>query len=227
MPNESVSFLSNVRRFLAERLSAIILLFGILTSVFIASSGILVFYKVALQDSIVPDINGPVSRFIATIDFETRTVNLDSTISKTIDAEEKIAIWRFGDGNVIKSMGIEEIVSNEVIQYQFLKPGTYLIGYSIVDANDLSDEAFCTVTFSPQVVETDSKNTQQVEEIFDGYDQECGKSTTAYNNQDNVYFINSSRAEIRVALFMIGVSLLTLVFTFLLNGLIRRLFKIN
>lgn len=222
MNEEITQIKENNRKFFSTKLSALILFLGILISTFVAAGGVLLFYGVALKDSIVPNINGPVSRFIANIDFETQTVSLDATISKTIDAEEKIAIWRFGDGKVIKSVGLEEIEENEVLEYQFQKPGTYVLGYSIVDTNDLSDEAYCTITFVDESKKITKTNPEAP--TVDGVDVDCGKSTTAYNNQYNVETLNSSRAEIRLALFNIGLSLVILLGTLIFNKLVRRLF---
>lgn len=50
----------------------------------------------------MPDISGSVYRFIADISYEKRTVHLDSTISKSKDANLEIAICRFSDGKVQK-----------------------------------------------------------------------------------------------------------------------------
>lgn len=216
---------------------------GVVASIVLLIWGSMVMYKVFLRDDIVPDVSGPVSRFIADIDFENRTVNFDATITKSTDADQKITIWRLGDGKVIKSVGAEDIVGNELIEYTYDKPGTYQIGYSVIDDNDLSDEAFCTITFkddgekrivpsSPELsigfqIERNGEYSNVSDEGFRDKDlvsDQCGKSYTSYNSDGGIYSINESKSEIREAFFIIGVGVVTFIFSLVVHILVKKLF---
>lgn len=149
----------------------------------------------------MPDVTGPVSRFVADIDFENRVVALDATISKSPDADLEIAIWRLGDGTVIKSENTE-INENQSFTYTFDKPGTYQISYSIIDTNDLSDKAFCSITFETEQNEENTLNNTGYLSYNNGTD--CGKSYASYNNSGGIYALNESRSDIREALMYAG-----------------------
>lgn len=192
-------FISKVGKFLRGALN----LAGVLTAVGLFIVGAMMIYKVQLKDTLVPDISGPVSRFIADIDYETRTVNLDATISKSSDADLEIAIWRFGDGKVQKNED-DNIASSQSISHTFTSAGTYQISYSIIDSNDLSDEAFCTITFSQEVDKTDAS--KLINSGFLDYNggTSCGKSYAEYNQYSGIYAINQSKSDTREALMYIG-----------------------
>lgn len=158
--------------------------------------------RVYLRSDVVPDVSVPVSRFIANVDFDTRTVELDSTISKVYSSPLDITIWRFGDGRVIKSGGESEIKDHEVISYTFEESGSYTIGYSIIDKDDLSDESLCTISFSDD------------EGVYrDWISDECGKSYIEYNSVDNVYRINANKRLIRQSILYAIASFLVIVYT--------------
>lgn len=159
--------------------------------------------RVYLRSDVVPDVSVPVSRFIANVDFDTRTVELDSTISKVYSSPVDITIWRFGDGSVIKSGGETDIRDHEVISHTFEEPGSYTIGYSIIDEDDLSDESLCTISFA-----------DEEDGVFsDWISDECGKSYVGYNSLDNVYGININKRLIRQSILYAIASLLVIVYT--------------
>lgn len=199
---------------------------GVVFSIGLFASGGLYLYQIALREEIFPDINGPVSRFITNIDFENRTVELDSTISKSLFGDMEITLWRLGDGTTIKSTE-NEVNKNEILSHTYDKPGTYQISYSIIDSNDLSDEAFCTVIFdTEEVAESNGekvlKNVGYVDNYAGGTD--CGKSYSGYNQQGGIYAINATREDTREALFMIGSGAGLLLSVFAMNVIINLIY---
>ena len=193
--------------------NSLILFLSVITALAFVGYGLLQLFNVGLKSEWVPDISGPVSRFVANIDFDSGTVNLDATISKTTDAEKKITIWRMGDGKVIKSSSISGINENESLEYKFETPGAYTIGYSIIDTNDLSDEAFCTITFpADQEQETNTVSST------------CGKSYQSYNQAGGINAINTYRSQIRSALLQITIGIGLLIGGFATTRLVNRLF---
>jgi hypothetical protein len=104
-----------------------------------------------------------------------------------------ITIWRLGDGHVLKSDSDSGIKSNEVLEHTFVKPGTYTFGYSIIDGNDFSDEATCTVTFADP---NDKESKDRISE-------DCGKSPVGYNSQEALYNMNVNRRSVRNSIIMI------------------------
>lgn len=169
------------------------------------ASAVIQISRVFLRTDIVPDVSGPVSRFVAGVDYETRTVSFDSTFTKASSSPVDIAIWRFGDGQVIKSDTSGDISDNEVIEHTFNEPGTYTIGYSVIDKNDLSDEASCTVTFASEEDEEGSTE--------DYTSPTCGKSATEYNSTVSVVQMNSDRSGIRQSIILGVIGLLVLLYT--------------
>lgn len=198
-------------------MNKLVLFFGIMGAFALVVMSTLTLYRVFLSEKVVRDINGPVARFVANVDFKTRTVKFDTTFSKTVYAEPKISIWRFGDGKVVKSSTAEEIAKNEVVEYTFLEPGTYMIGYSLIDKNDLSDEAVCVVTFTDKKAKMPEQNS---------ISSDCGKSFTSYNDDSSVFEINNVKSAIRQAYFFIGVAALLLAGSYLFNRVFARFFLV-
>jgi hypothetical protein len=220
--------------------NSVILFVAVCGAVFAIGKGIMEFYNVSLKSEFVPDISGPVSRFIADVDFENREVHLDATISKTTDSEKKITIWRLGDGKMMKADEHDTILDNESLTYQFEEPGTYTISYSIIDDNDLSDEAFCTVTFfeasenepADQTADMNNQDFSNSNVPLNAYgmpvvnttDTSCGKSYVSYNQSGGIDTINTYRAQIREGLVSVGAGVIILIAGVLLNKLIVVLF---
>ncbi len=168
--------------------------------------------RVFLRTDIVPDVTSPVSRFVASVDFDERTVELDSTISKSYSSPIDISIWRFGDGEVIKSADKSEISDNEVITHVFDEPGTYTVGYSIIDEDDLSDEALCTITFEDPDADP-SENSEYGTENEDWISSDCGKSYVEYNSWETITNINANKQTIRHSILFIIGSILVILYT--------------
>jgi hypothetical protein len=168
---------------------------------------------VVLRRDLVPDVSVPVSRFVANVDFETRTVELDATISKVYSSPIDITIWRMDDGSVIKSTEKDEIKDNEILTHTFEEAGVYDIGYSIIDEDNLSDEAVCTISFAEENEDTE----EEVDEADYGTDNwisdGCGKSYTQYNSVNQIYEINVNKRLIRRSIIYILMSALVFVYT--------------
>jgi hypothetical protein len=196
--------------------------FGLFTAAFLfLSYSLIKVSTVILRRDIVPDVRVPVSRFVANVDFETRTVEFDSTISKVHTSPMEIAIWRMGDGEVIKSNTDDEISENEVITHTFDQPGVYNVGYSIIDEDNLSDEATCTLSFSDGDQARDQEGSEDAGESSsqaassNWVSDECGKSYTQYNSSDLIYKINRNKRVIRHSIIYSIMSLLVIVYSFL------------
>ncbi len=167
---------------------------------------------VVLRRDLVPDVSVPVSRFVANVDFEARTVELDATISKVYSSPIDITIWRMDDGSVIKSTEKGEIKDNEVLTHTFEEAGVYDIGYSIIDEDNLSDEAVCTISFAKETEDSEEENEEDYGTgnwISDG----CGKSYTQYNSVNQIYEINVNKRLIRHSIIYMLMSVLVFVYT--------------
>jgi hypothetical protein len=185
-------------------------------SFFLFAYAVLLVVRVFVRRDLVPDVSVPVSRFVADIDFETRTVELDSTISKIYGSPKDITIWRFSDGTTIKNTSTEDIEKNEIITHTFDEPGRYSIGYSIIDEDNLSDEAVCTLSFkeeSDKETEGDKEEHTLSAESADWVSSECGKSYTQYNSSDQIYDINVNKRYIRQAIYYALIAILITSYT--------------
>ncbi len=230
MANEKKRFSIDLEKL--QRYAALPLRFILFTVSFgLFAFGLLLLYKVIVKQEFVPNIASPVSRFVADVNFNDREVTLDSSFSKSDSAPLKVTIWRMGDGKVFKSDTDQEIDEKTSITYKFNEAGRYTIGYSIIDENNLSDEAFCTVTFAEEPKEnekndsnnTDDKNNNVNASVSkyspninnqDDVSNTCGKSTTNYNNSATVMELNYQQRQVREGLFVIAIAVVILVYTF-------------
>lgn len=144
----------------------------------------------------------PVARFVANMDWETRTVSLDASMSKVYEGKVKKFLWRIDDGTGIVSV-------EDLLKHTFENPGYYTIKLSIIDELDKSDEATCLILIPPsslqkvvtkEALEDSSETFSWVPEgtffnylKIDNYDRvpgtlrspymgsDCGLSTQEYN----------------------------------------------
>lgn len=94
---------------------------------------------------IIPEKFAPISRFAADIDWETKTVNLDASMSKAFEDNIQNYIWRIDDGT--------SLVGEKTLKHVFKTPGYYFIQLSIVDGDNQSDSATCQILIPPEELE--------------------------------------------------------------------------
>lgn len=205
------AFMKSLPRFISK----LVQFGGIILAVGLVITSVLTLYSVLLEENVIRDIEGPVARYVANVDFAKRHVMFDTTFSKTKDSPAKITIWRMGDGHVVKSSNTSDINAHEILDYTFKEPGTYTIGYSIIDTNDLSDEATCVITFK------DASNPKSTNSVS----SDCGKSSTSYQSINSVFSMNHTRDEIRGALMALGVAAMLLVGIFVFKKVFAKYFE--
>lgn len=125
--------------------------FGIAVIVFIMTSWAIVQEEVIPGITTLAKIKGnqiwpapfpPVARFVANMDWETKTVSLDASMSKAYENRVKKFLWRIDDGTGIVS-------EEDLLKHTFKNPGYYTIKLSIIDRLDKSDEATCLILIPP------------------------------------------------------------------------------
>ncbi|MEI7579797.1 MAG: hypothetical protein WCJ58_07260 [bacterium] len=199
------------------------LFIGFFISLFFFFNAGLRIYKVVLNQNILPNIADPVSRFIVNVDFENRQVELNSAISKTNGADLKITLWRMGDGSTLVASDAEIIKKNESISYTYKSTGAYTIGYSIIDNNDLSDEAICVIKFvNPEEEAAKQANDSNYKKEKSSISESCGKSALDYNQNGGAESINAHKSQIRYALLLIGEAIIILIFMPTTSYLVKR-----
>lgn len=85
-----------------------------------------------------PSPFSPIARFVANMEWDSKSVSLDASMSKAYQNKIKRYVWRIDDGTGL-------IGDGKVLQHVFKSPGYYTIKLSIIDEYDQSDEATCTV----------------------------------------------------------------------------------
>jgi hypothetical protein len=174
---------------------------------------------------LVPEKFNPIARFAANMNWETRTLNLDASMSKAYEDKISNYIWRIDDGT--------SLVGSKSLEHKFTDPGYYLIQLSVVDQDNQSDVATCQILIPPTELEKvvtheqveQSKTTQdKVADVdydwapkgtFFNYskmargersyanlksqyiESGCGYSNTGYNTSSNSYidFIHDDRVQ--------------------------------
>lgn len=106
---------------------------------------------VAIRASqLIPDKFQPIARFAANMDWESKTISLDASMSKTYKDVIKNYVWRIDDGT--------SFIGTKTLKHTFSDPGYYYIQLSIVDGDDQSDVATCQILIPPKEVERISKS---------------------------------------------------------------------
>lgn len=114
------------------------ILYGSTESLF-KSSALLV------ADAVYPQRYIPVARFTSNIDWNTNTIVLDGSTSKTFDGEAPKYVWRIDDGSADNN--------TEKITHTFAHPGYYLIRLSVIDSSEQVDSATCHIFIPPTELE--------------------------------------------------------------------------
>ncbi len=94
---------------------------------------------------LLPQKFTPIARFAANIDWDSKTVDLDASMSKAYQDKITNFIWRIDDGT--------SLVGEKNLTHTFKDPGYYYIQLSIVDADNQSDVATCQILIPPQELE--------------------------------------------------------------------------
>lgn len=118
--------------------SEVTILYGNTESLF--SSGALL-----AADLFYPQRHIPVARFTSNMDWNTSTIVLDGSTSKTFDGKPSKYVWRIDDGSADNN--------TEKITHTFQHPGYYLIRLSVIDSNEQVDSATCQVYIPPAQLE--------------------------------------------------------------------------
>jgi hypothetical protein len=87
----------------------------------------------------------PVARFTVNMNWDTNTIKLDGSTSKTYDDKVARYVWRIDDGS--------SDAESATIEHTFAHPGYYLIRLSVVDSNDQVDSATCQLFIPPAEIE--------------------------------------------------------------------------
>lgn len=181
------------------------------------------------SSEIWPSAFDPVARFVANIDWETREVNFDASISKAYKDEVDSYIWRIDDGT--------GLVGTEELNHEFKYPGYYSVQLSIIDSNSQSDVATCRILFPPKRVISEKNsikpkgtffnfskyyfrnNDSNEAEILSNYvDSDCGLSARGYNVagiNSNVSDRNSLLRTNASDIVVSGLEFITVLFGFL------------
>lgn len=85
-----------------------------------------------------PSPFSPIARFVANMNWDSKAVSLDASMSKAYQNKIKRYVWRIDDGTGL-------IGDGKALQHIFKSPGYYTIKLSIIDDYDQSDEATCVV----------------------------------------------------------------------------------
>lgn len=101
----------------------------------------------------------PIARFVANMEWDSKSVSLDASMSKAYQGKIKRYVWRIDDGTGLVGDG-------KVLQHIFKSSGYYTIKLSIIDEYDQSDEATCTIMIPADnlqkvITEEGAKNTYQ------------------------------------------------------------------
>lgn len=101
----------------------------------------------------------PVARFVANMDWDSKSISIDASMSKAYQNNIKRYVWRIDDGTGVAG-------DSKVFRHVFRTPGYYTIKLSIIDGYDQSDEANCFVMIPPEglqkiVVEESAKDASQ------------------------------------------------------------------
>ena len=94
---------------------------------------------------LIPDKFRPIARFAANMDWESKTINLDASMSKAYKDVIKNYVWRIDDGT--------SLIGSKTLKHIFSDPGYYYIQLSIVDGDDQSDSATCQILIPPKEIE--------------------------------------------------------------------------
>ncbi len=94
---------------------------------------------------LIPQKFNPIARFAANMDWDSKTIKLDASMSKAYGDKIENYIWRIDDGT--SSTG------STTFTHTFKNPGYYYIQLSIVDADNQSDVATCRILIPPQELE--------------------------------------------------------------------------
>lgn len=87
----------------------------------------------------------PVARFTSNMDWETNTISLDGSTSKTFDGNVSRYVWRIDDGSSDSNA--------EKFTHTFNHPGYYLIRLSVIDSIEQVDSATCQIYVPPEEIE--------------------------------------------------------------------------
>ncbi len=174
---------------------------------------------------LIPEKFTPIARFAANMDWDSKKINLDASMSKAYQDKVTNFIWRIDDGT--------SLVGSKTLEHQFIHPGYYLVQLSVVDADDQSDVATCQILIPPQELEkvptherlAQSKdNGEKIQDVdydwapkgtFFNYskmgmddrsyanlkshyiESGCGYSNKSYNTSSNSYidFLHDSRVQ--------------------------------
>ncbi len=190
------SFFANWKTIISKLLNFIIL-FTCFVFVFHLGKKTLLF----IEDTVWKAPFSPVARFTAKINWETREIKLDSSLSKAYKNKFKTFIWRIDDG-------FSSINKSPKLNYKFQNAGFYTIKLSVIDNFDQSDQATCELNFPPKKVKTvgdSNANLKYIpEETYFNYakkytdsdssatdiispyvSHDCGLSEKGYNTNDD------------------------------------------